>query len=270
VHIIGKDINRFHSIYWPAMLMSAGVALPRKVWVHGFMTIQGERMSKSLGNMLDPSDMVRTFGADGARYVVLREIAFDRDSDVSWDSFVRRYNADLANDFGNLLNRSLSMTARYTGGERPAPRPAADSPLGTAWAETWQRYSQHIDAYLLHEALTVLWGFVSEANKFVDAEQPWVLAKQAKNGDDDAQARLAGVLGDLLEACRVISLAATPFMPAIGPRVAAQLGLEYPYETDGNGGAPLADLAAWGGGPMSGRTGRQDILFPRIEVDEET
>jgi len=270
VHIIGKDINRFHSIYWPAMLMSAGVALPRKVWVHGFMTIQGERMSKSLGNMLDPSDMVRTFGADGARYVVLREIAFDRDSDVSWDSFVRRYNADLANDFGNLLNRSLSMTARYTGGERPAPRPVADSPLGAAWAQTWQRYSQAIDAYLLHEALTVLWGFVGEANRFVDVEQPWVLAKQAKSGDEDAQARLAGVLGDLLEACRVISLAATPFMPAIGPRVAAQLGCPYPYEEDGNGGVPLADLAVWGGGPMSGRTGRQDILFPRIDFDDET
>jgi methionyl-tRNA synthetase len=118
--------------------------------------------------------------------------------------------------------------------------------------------------------LTVLWGFVGEANRFVDAEQPWVLAKLAKSGDEEAQARLADVLGDLLEACRVISLTVAPFMPNSARRVAAQLGCPYPYEEDGNGGAPLADLAAWGGGPMSGRTGQQDILFPRIEVDEET
>ena len=123
LHIIGKDINRLHTIMWPAMLMSAGLPLPREVWVHGWLLVQGERMSKSRGNFLDPIDVVAALGTDGARYVLLREVAFDRDSDVSWDSFVRRYNADLANDFGNLVNRSVSMTARYLGGERPAPRP---------------------------------------------------------------------------------------------------------------------------------------------------
>ena len=121
LQVIGKDINRLHTIYWPAMLMSAGLPLPRKVWVHGWLLAQGERMSKSRGNFLDPVDVVAALGRDGARYAVLREVAFDRDSDVSWDSFVRRYNADLANDFGNLLNRTLSMTGRYLDGERPAP-----------------------------------------------------------------------------------------------------------------------------------------------------
>jgi methionyl-tRNA synthetase len=265
LHIIGKDINRFHTIYWPAMLMSAGLEVPRKVWVHGFLTVQGERMSKSLGNMLDPEDMVRAFGADGARYVTLREIAFDRDSDVSWDGFVRRYNADLANDFGNLLNRTLTMASRFLEGERPAPRQPAESSLGQAWAETWAAYGERLDAYLLHAALADLWGFVGAANRFVDAEQPWVLARSARAGDAASAERLRGVLADLLEACRVLSLAAAPFMPLTAPRVAAQLGLEYPYGSDGNGGPPLTELVSWGGSPVGGRFGAQEILFPRVE-----
>ncbi len=271
VHIIGKDINRFHSIYWPAMLMSAGLEPPRKIWVHGFLTVQGERMSKSLGNMLDPSDMVRALGADGTRYVVLREVAFDRDSDVSWDSFVRRYNADLANDFGNLLNRSLSMTVRYLDGERPAPAAEGDSHLGSAWARTWPEYAGHVDGYLLHDALAVLWDFVSEANQFVDREQPWVLARQAGEGDERAADRLRLTLADLLEACRLIALAAAPFMPGAAQRVFDQLGLDYPYAADGNGGPVLADQARWGGDPAGGssgaRIGAAQILFPRVEIE---
>jgi methionyl-tRNA synthetase len=121
LHVIGKDINRLHTIMWPAMLMSAGLELPRKVWVHGWLLAAGgERMSKSRGNMLDPTDVVSALGTDGTRYVVLREVPFDRDAEVSWDSFVRRYNADLANDFGNLVNRTVSMTNRYLAADRPA------------------------------------------------------------------------------------------------------------------------------------------------------
>ena len=137
LHVIGKDIARFHTIYWPAMLWSAGLEAPRHVWVHGWLLVAGgERMSKSLGNFLEPQAVVAAFGADGARYTTLREVAFDRDTEVSWDSFLRRYNADLANDFGNLVNRTVSMVNRYLGGERPAPRAAADSPLGEGWADT--------------------------------------------------------------------------------------------------------------------------------------
>ena len=131
LHVIGKDIARFHTIFWPAMLWSAGLEAPRHVWVHGWlMAAGGERMSKSRGNFLDPNDFVAAFGSDGARYVVLREVPFDRDAEVSWDSFVRRYNADLANDFGNLVNRTVSMTERYLDGERPAPRLERDVALG--------------------------------------------------------------------------------------------------------------------------------------------
>ena len=139
LHVIGKDITRFHTIYWPAMLWSAGLEAPRRVWVHGFLLVQGERMSKSRGNFLDPEAAVATFGADGARYVVLREVPFDRDADVSWDSFVRRYNADLANDFGNLVNRTVSMAGRYLADVRPSPGPAGDWPSPRAGRRRWPR-----------------------------------------------------------------------------------------------------------------------------------
>jgi methionyl-tRNA synthetase len=223
-------------------------------------------VSKSRGNFLDPVAVAAAFGQDGARYVVLREVAFDRDSDVSWDSFVRRYNADLANDFGNLLNRTLSMTARYLAGERPA---ATDGPLAGAWATTFARYGDLLEACLLHEALETLWAFVGEANRYVDSQQPWSLAKGARAGDEAAAARLGEVLGDLLEACRVVSFAVAPFMPLTAGRAALQLGVPYGYAVDGNGGPPLADLVRWGGGPTGGRIGTPSPLFPRLESEAE-
>ena len=266
LHVIGKDINRLHTIYWPAMLMSAGLPLPRLVWVHGWLLAQGERMSKSRGNFLDPLDVVAALGRDGTRYAVLREVAFDRDSEVSWDSFVRRYNADLANDFGNLLNRSLSMTMRYRDGQRSAPTAGA---LAATWASTFERYAEKLEACLLHEALEVLWSFVGEANRFVEAEQPWSLAKAAKGGDEAADARLGGVLGDLLEACRVIAFAAAPFMPGAAARAAAQLGVDYEYAGDGNGGPQLERLVRWGALPPGGSVGALEPLFPRLELDQQ-
>ncbi len=265
LHVIGKDINRLHTIYWPAMLMSAGLPLPKKVWVHGWLLAQGERMSKSRGNFLDPVDVVGALGRDGTRYTVLREVAFDRDSDVSWDTFVRRYNADLANDYGNLLNRTLSMTQRYREGARQAP---TDGALAVSWATTFERYGEKLEACLLHEALETLWSFVGEVNRFVDAEQPWGLAKAAKDGDGSAAARLDDVLGDLLEACRVIAFAAAPFMPQSAAGAAEQLGVVHDYGADGNGGPPLKGLAAWGALAPGGSIGTPTPLFPRLEADE--
>jgi methionyl-tRNA synthetase len=270
LHVIGKDIARFHTIYWPAMLWSAGIEPPKHVWVHGWLLVAGgERMSKSLGNFLEPQAVVAAFGADGARYTTLREVAFDRDTEVSWDSFRRRYNADLANDFGNLVNRTVSMVNRYLGGERPAPRAAADSPLGDGWADTLRRYRAALDACLLHDALAALWSFVGGSNKTVDAEQPWTLAKAAKGGDEAAAAHLRLVLGDLVEACRLIGLAVAPFMPGAAPRILEQLGYDYPYAADGNDGPDILALLEWGA--SAGESGRViDTplpLFPRIEAE---
>jgi methionyl-tRNA synthetase len=267
LHVIGKDINRLHTIMWPAMLMSAGLPLPRKVWVHGWLLAQGEKMSKSRGNFLDPNDVVAALGTDGARYVMLREVAFDRDSDVSWDSFVRRYNADLANDFGNLVNRTVSMVNRYFDGERPPPPAEAGSILAPRWAETARTFADRFDAFLLHEALAILWDFVGDANKTVDAEQPWTLAKDAKAGDAEAAARLSLVLGDLVEASRLIALAAAPFIPNTAPRILAQLGYEYPYAADGNAGPPLRAELTWGAHAEGGRVAAPEPLFPRLDVE---
>ena len=269
LHVIGKDINRLHTIMWPAMLMSAGLPLPRKVWVHGWLLAQGERMSKSRGNFLDPVDVVAALTTDGARYVTLREVAFDRDSDVSWDSFVRRYNADLANDFGNLVNRAVTMANRYLDGVRPAATPI--SSLAVSWAVRVERFAERLDAFVLHEALAELWEFVGEANRAVDSEKPWELAKAARDGDEAAATRLRDVLGDLLEACRVIALAAAPFMPNTAPRVFAQLGYPYTYRPDGNGGPPLLDELRWGAHAVeAGRLATPEPLFPRLDVEPVT
>ena len=269
LHVIGKDIARFHTIYWPAMLWSAGLDAPRHVWIHGFLLAQGERMSKSLGNFLDPLDVAATLGADGARYVTLREVAFDRDTDVSWDSFVRRYNADLANDFGNLLNRTISMANRYFSGERSSVGP--DAGLAGAWTDVLATYCEKIEACLLHDALRTLWDFVGAANRLVEAEQPWALAKAMKAGDADSETRLKAVLGDLVEACRLISLAAAPFIPGAAARAVVQLGYDYPYGPDGNGGPALLDELRWGAhAGEAGRLATPEPLFPRLETESAT
>jgi methionyl-tRNA synthetase len=266
LHVIGKDINRFHTIIWPAMLMSAGIELPRRVWVHGWLLAQGERMSKSRGNFVDPMDVVNALGRDGARYATLREVAFDKDTDVSWDSFVRRYNADLANDLGNLLNRTVSMTRRYLDGERPAPPAAGD--LGAAWPGHLDAFDTAVRGCLLHEALAALWRFVGAANRYVDAQQPWALAKAAKAGDAEAASRLRDVLGELLEACRVIALTVTPFMPDASVRMLQQLGHGHPYGADGNDGPDVGTLVAWGAAREAGTVAEPVPLFPRLEVEE--
>ncbi len=267
LHVIGKDILRFHSIVWPAMLWSAGLEAPRRVWAHGWLLAAGgERMSKSRGNFLDPADFVAAFGGDGARYVALREVPFDKDAEVSWDGFVRRYNADLANDFGNLVNRTVSMANRYLDGDRPAP--GSDGPLASSWPSVVDAVRAAIDGCALHEALAAIWSMVGEANRFVDAEKPWELNKAAKADDAAAADRLRTVLGDLVEACRLIALAAAPFLPATAPRVLTQLGYAYPYGPDGNGGPPLLDELRWGAhAGDAGRLATAEPLFPRLETE---
>ena len=273
LHIIGKDIARFHTIFWPAMLWSAGLEAPRHVWVHGWLLAAGgERMSKSRGNFFDPDDFVAAFGADGARYVVLREVPFDRDAEVSWDSFVRRYNADLANDFGNLVNRTVSMTNRYLEGERPAPRAAGDSPLAElSGATTRASYRERFDGFLLHEALAELWDVRRGGQQ--DRSTPssrgsW--PRPPRPATTAAETRLRDVLGDLIEACRLVGLAAAPFLPATAPRLLAQLGHAYPYGPDGNGGPPILDELAWGvHAAEPGRVSDPEPLFPRLDVETE-
>ena len=186
---------------------------------------------------------------------------------MSWDSFVRRYNADLANDFGNLVNRTVSMVNLYLDGERPGPSRGS---LAGAWESAVPGYGAAIEACLLHDALAGLWEFVGAANRRVDNAKPWELAKAAKTGDESAARDLRGVLGDLVEACRLIGLAAAPYMPSTAPRVLSQLGYAFGYGDDGNGGPPILEELRWGaraGEP--GRVTSPEPLFPRLEADAE-
>ena len=267
LHVIGKDIARFHTIFWPAMLWSAGLEAPRHVWVHGWLLAAGgERMSKSRGNFLDPDDFVAALRA-GRRALRrscarCRSIATPR---CRWDSFVRRYNADLANDFGNLVNRTVSMTNRYLDGERPAPRAAGDSPLaerlgGDARARTASGSTA--------ASCTTRWPscgtFVGAANKIVDAEQPWELAK-AGQGRRRARRR-RGCAASWATSSRRAGWSAwrsRRSCPATAPRVLAQLGYAYPYAPDGNGGPPILDELGWGAhAGEAGRVARPGAALP--------
>jgi methionyl-tRNA synthetase len=181
---------------------------------------------------------------------------------------VRRYNADLANDFGNLVNRTVSMAARYLEGARPAPREAGASPLGQAWPAVVERVGAAVGGCLLHEALAAIWDFVGAANRQVEADQPWAIARAFKDGDEAAGERVKDVLGDLVEACRLIALAAAPFLPGAAPKVLEQLGFDYPYADDGNGGPPLLEQLRWGAWTTpGGRLGDAAPVFPRLDAE---
>ena len=233
LHVIGKDINRFHSVFWPAMLWSAGLEAPRLVHAHGWMLTSGERMSKSRGNVLDPDDAVAALGADGTRFVLLREVPFDRDAEVSWDSMIRRFNAELANDFGNLVNRAVTMAGRLDATRiAPPPRASGDAPLARSWEHARSRAETAMASLALHDWLGALWEVVGEANRFVDREKPWELAKRAP-ADPGAATQLRGLLGDLLEVCRLVSLYAAPAMPRVAARTWSLLGHDWPYDDRG-------------------------------------
>ena len=267
LHVIGKDIARFHTIYWPAMLWSAGMEAPRHVWIHGWLLAQGERMSKSLGNFLDPIDVVA--GARRRRRP-LRDAARGR-LRPRHRRVVGLVRPPLQRRPRQRL-RQPRQPDRHDGEPLPRRRAAGArgraGALAAAWTRRWPAYAGELEGCLLRDALAGLWDFVGAANRLVDAEQPWTLAKAVKAGDAGAGERLRGVLGDLVEACRLVALPAAPFMPRAAPRVLAQLGYEYPYGADGNGGPPLARRAALGrprrgAGPVA----TAEPLFPRLETE---
>ena len=264
LHVIGKNITRFHCLYWPAMLMSAGLPLPEQVFAHGFMLERGEKMSKTRGNVRDAEETADELGVDGTRYVVLREVPVDRDADVTWDGFIRRYNADLANTLGNLVNRTVSMSARYLGGRLP---PLADVPddADRAMRATAERvvaaYRSAMDRQHIDEALAAMMELASAANGYAEGQAPWALHKAGET------ARVGQVLAVMAEACRIVGHLLAPAAPAGARRLLDQLGAPAPYDERGAGGPGLAELAAWGGGPADWTTGEASPLFPRLELE---
>lgn len=256
-HLVGKDIIRFHAIIWPAMLMSAGLPLPRQIATHGFLLVGGEKMSKTRANQILPGDLVPTFGADGYRYHFLRDVSFGPDGNFSWEGMVLRYNADLANDFGNLVNRVLNLAERYRDGKVPAV--GSDAPeeadLRAAAAEAREALAG-FEEFRTKQALDGVWRLFRAANAFLEATEPWKLAK-----DPAASDRLDRVLNASLEALRVGAILVWPAMPGAAAELWRRLGLP-----GGPGDGPLAETARFGTFPAS-QIEKGDPLFPRIEED---
>ena len=269
VHVIGKGIVRFHAVYWPAMLLSAGVPLPTTIFVHGYVTAEGVKISKSLGNVVDPVDLAQRYGTDALRYYLLREIRSTDDGDFALERFIRAYNADLADQLGNLLNRVVSMVGRYYGGVVPAPQGVPSAPLAPrAGVEGTQgthlmdaalglhrRVDEAMNRFAPHDALAAIWDVIGAANKYVDDTEPWALAKQRRT-DPLANARLSTVLYNLVETLRLIAHYTSPFIPAAAESILRQLGLPS---------GAREGWSDWGRYPAGAAVQPGRVLFLKIE-----
>ncbi len=256
VHVIGMDITRFHCLYWPAMLMSAGIPLPRQVAAHGFITLEGERISKTTGNIVEPVGLVNEFGADAVRYYLLRNLSFASDGDFSREGLIQRYNDELAKDLGNLLNRVVTMVNRYRNGAIPAPGPASDleEDLQSVAAGTRQRAEKALEAWEIGNALQSIWSFVRRTNQYLEQSEPWQLARLPEKG-----AQLDTVLYAAAEAMRLLAIFLSPFIPGASDRILSQLGL------GAVGASAWVREGTWGSRPLS-RVAAGPLLFPRIEI----
>ena len=259
IHMVAKDIMRFHAIVWPAMLMALDLPLPKHLAVHGWITFNGQKMSKSLGNVVDPFILGERYGADAIRYHILREMALGADSSFSNEIMINRINSDLANGLGNLVSRTVAMADKYFGGTLPADREAGDfdAELIAEAEELRAKVDEFMDKTQINNALAEIFKVVSRANKYIDETAPWVLGK-----DESKKARLATVLYNLLETIRIVSTLLSNFMPTTMPKVWEQIGAaesDITYENAGKFGVLPADVTVH----------RGEIIFPRIDVDKE-
>lgn len=257
LHIIGKDIIRFHCIIWPAILMSSDVALPGTIFAHGFVNIEGQKMSKTKGIAFDPIKLSKQYGADAIRYYLIREIPFDRDGDFSIERFRLRYNADLANDYGNLVSRTLTMVKKYYQSIVPQPVEVSnDSYLKEIACKVLSQYRQQMESFQFHEAARSVWKLIREANTYIDNNKPWELSSSPEGRD-----RLSCVLYNVLESLRYICLMLKPIMPQKSEEAWQRLGSQQLFQK-----VLLKDLDEWGGIKSGLQIDPKGMLFPRIEA----
>jgi len=253
MHLVGKDILRFHCIYWPAFLMSAGLPLPQQILGHGWWLRDEAKMSKSIGNVVRPDYLIERFGADALRYFLAREMAFGQDATFSDEAFLERFNADLANALGNTSSRTLSMTGRYLEGRVPAP--SSDGPVPQAAGSAVAHYREHMEKAEPNRALEATWQLLKAIDGHIQEQQPWALAKDG----DAGHAALESTLYASLEGLRITALLIEPFMPGIASRLRIQLGVDdMPRDLDG--------AAAWGGLQEGTEIGKTEPLFPRVDI----
>jgi methionyl-tRNA synthetase len=240
LHLMSKEIVRFHAIYWPAFLMAAGWPLPKRIYSHGWLLFEDNKMSKSRGNIVRATPIQQVMGIDALRYFLFREIPFGSDGSFSFDALVARYNSDLANGLGNLLSRTLSMILQYREGKVPAPVEADSSAIATTLA--------HYGAFEFHKALETIWRWIGELDKYIVENAPWKLAKDAS---PEAQARLDAVLYRCFESLRLINALVAPVIPESSARISKQLNLEGPL--------------TWGHTPQGHPIGEISPIFPRLD-----
>jgi methionyl-tRNA synthetase len=257
IHLIGKDIVKAHGIYWPTMLWAANLPLYRGLRVHGFWSVEGRKMSKSLGNVVGAWTLAEKYGREVIRYFVLREMPFGLDADFSEEAVVGRLNADLANDLGNLVSRATTVIVNFGGGAIPAPgaEGAEEAALRTAWSRTLGEVTKAMDDFAFHRALAAIWEFIGGVNRYVDAQAPWTLAKDPAKAE-----RLRAVLWTLGESLRGLGILLEPFLPEAAGKIRAALGAPAPR---------LAD-ATWGGLTAGTRVEKVSGLFPRVETKPHT
>ena len=270
LHLIGKDILRFHAVYWPAMLVSAGLPITEKVFGHGFLTKDGHKMGKSLGNTIDPFDLVERYGSDAVRYYFLKEIELGKDGDFNETRFINVLNADLANDLGNLLNRNLGMLTKYCQGNAPQLTSAdfaADHPLKKIGEGLGKRVTQAYEALQFHKACEEIFTLVRASNKYIDDSAPWSLFKQKK------QAEVEQILAAVLESVRLSAYLLSPIIPKISTNIYQQLGFSLDFNSK-IGGNLLADIFAthsqWGKLAPNQNLGKASPVFSKLELPSDS